>query len=158
MGREQIDDFWRFYDEHASQTRQNESLRATAISIMSGFAGAMAALAGQDGLGNADIPAASIVTVLGVLGFLLSLSHYAKSREHIRIMGEIRDEVIKLGGGDTNLVRAKGEDRFKHDQVKRPVLRTSDWRWWLWALLPLLVAVAGVALVILSIVGVPAPD
>ena len=158
VSREKVNDLWRFYDEHASQTRQNESLRATAISIMVGFAGVLAAVAGQDGLGNADIPAAAIVTVLGVLGFLLSLSHYAKSREHIKIMGVIRDEIEELGGADTNGVRKRGEQRFKDDQANRLVLRTSGWRWRLWAILPLLVAIAGVALVILSIVGVPAPD
>lgn len=156
--RNQIGDLWKFYDEHASQTRQNESLRATAISIMSGFAGAMVALAGQDGLGPSDIPAATIVIVLGVLGLLLSLSHYAKSREHIRIMGIIRDEIKALGGADTNSARKRGTQRFQEDQADQPMLRMSGWRWRLWALLPLLVAIAGLALVILSIVGVSAPD
>ena len=31
---ESIGDLWAFYAEHAAQSRQNESLRATAISIM----------------------------------------------------------------------------------------------------------------------------
>lgn len=157
MTQDLISDLWRFYDEHASQSRQNESLRSTAISIMCGFAGAMAALAGQDGLGNADLPAAFIVFVLGVLGFALSLSHYAKSREHIRIMGATRKEIINLGGADTVTVRKRGEARFAADQVDRKVLKTVGWRWWLWALLPVLVALAGVALIMLSIVEVPAP-
>ena len=170
-----IDDLRRYYAEHADQSRQNESLRATAISILSGFAGAMAGLAATDGLGAADIPVAIIVTVLGGIGFLLSLSHYAKSREHIRILGIVRDRIRDLGGFDTDPVRDAAGAKFRRDQGRpddddpggqaatRPgllemlALRTVTWRWWLWALLPLVISLVGIVLLVLAIVGVAPP-
>jgi hypothetical protein len=152
-----IDDLWRFYAEHAEQSRQNESLRATAISILSGFAGAMAGLAANDGLGASDLPVALIVTLLGFIGFLLSLSHHAKSREHIRILGIARDHITAAGGYDTDPVRTAGSEKFQDDQKTKRAYRTVEWRWWLWALLPLLIAAVGILLIVLSIVGVAPP-
>ena len=45
----------------------------------------MTGIATNDGLGAVDLPVAIIVTLLGAIGFFLSLSHYAKSREHVKI-------------------------------------------------------------------------
>ena len=69
-----IENLRRFYAEHADQVRQNETLRATALSIIGVAAGAMAAIAATDGIHREDLPVAIIVTALGVVGFFQSLS------------------------------------------------------------------------------------
>lgn len=91
-----IPGLWRYYEEHASQARQHENLRATVTSILSSIAAAVVGLASLGGLDRADLPAGIVVVVLALLGVALSLKHYERNRLHTRILAAIRDEVARL--------------------------------------------------------------
>ena len=61
-------DLWRFYEEHATQARQHENMRATVTSTLAAIAAAVIGLAGVGGLSTADVPAGLAVVVLSSLG------------------------------------------------------------------------------------------
>jgi hypothetical protein len=116
---ETIPGLWRFYEEHASQARQHETLRATVTSILSAIAAAVVSLASLGGLDKADIPAGTIVIVLALLGVALSLKHYERNRLHTKILEAIRDEITRLDQDQTAIPRStqkiRGEAEKEHN-------------------------------------------
>jgi hypothetical protein len=167
-----IEFLWRYYEEHAAQARQHETLRASVASILGGIGAAVVALAGTDGMTRTDAFAGVVVIALGILGAALSIKHYERNRMHTRIMGEIRDEISalqqkpELGPRRTGAIRAAAEKY--HNKTFTLFERRSDCgrkseentvarsRWvrlrlhTLWLLLNLFVALVGVLLVIAS--------
>jgi disulfide bond formation protein DsbB len=91
-----VGNLWRFYEEHASQARQHENLRATVVSILSSIAAAVVALVGVGGINHADIPASVVVILLGLLGVALGIKHYERNRMHTEVMGAVRCEITRL--------------------------------------------------------------
>jgi cytochrome c biogenesis protein CcdA len=94
--KDSVGNLWRFYEEHASQARQHENLRATVTSILCSIAAAVVALAGLGGLNRTDIPAGIVVVLLSFLGVGLGIKHYERNRFHTSIMGAVRDEITRL--------------------------------------------------------------
>ncbi|MEV0175966.1 hypothetical protein AB0I00_33260 [Streptomyces sp. NPDC050803] len=91
-----IADLWRYYDEHAAQARQHETLRATVTSILAAISAAVVALSGVGGLSTADIPAGVVVLVLSVLGVALSIKHYERNRFHTKVLAATRTAIDNL--------------------------------------------------------------
>ena len=153
---DRLDGLWRYYDEHASQARQHEQLRAAVTSALVGVTGAMIALAGVGGLTLADIPTGVAIVAIGGLGVLLSLKHYEQNRFHTTVMGETRKEIDALarsgsGGRSTADIRrqAKRDHSDEHKWLSK--LRLHG----LWAALPGGLALLGLIVIVLAITGVP---
>lgn len=164
-----IPSLWRFYDEHASQARQHENLRATATSILSGIAAAVVGLASLGGLDRADIPASLVVISLALLGVALSLKHYERNRLHTKVMEEIRDEITRLDQHEEAVPRSTQDIRREAENthnttftiLKKPKTDRAFASPWtkvrlhlLWLGLPVAVGVVGALLIILAFVGV----
>jgi cation transport ATPase len=166
---ETLPGLWRFYEEHASQARQHEDLRATVTSILCAIAAAVVGLASLGGLDKADIPAGIVVVVLALLGVALSLKHYERNRLHTEILGAIREEITRLDQDETAVPRSTQEIRreaekkhnssftiLKHQEkvAKSPWVKVRLHILWLG--LPIAVGVVGVLVIVLAIVGVAA--
>ena len=164
-----IPSLWKYYDEHASQARQHENLRATATTILSGIAAAVVGLAGLGGLDRADIPAGLVVVLLALLGVALSLKHYERNRLHTDILDAVRDEIDRLDEDDaatphcTKQIRREAVQEHNTSFTvlkgsKRKGNFASPWTkvrlHLLWLGLPSAVGVVGALLVILAFVGV----
>jgi hypothetical protein len=155
-----VSDLWRFYDEHAAEARQHETLRATVTSILVGFAAALVGFASTGGLEPSDIPAGVLVIVIGVLGGLLSLKHYERNRLHTRILGAIRLEITELRKDPKRAFRSTGEirdaaekkhnEKFRLDRKKGGSWLVRTRLFQLWIALDLLVAVVGAVIVVVS--------
>ena len=166
-----IDDLWRFYDEHADQARQHETLRATVTSILAGFSAALVGFAGVGGLERADAPAGALLIVFGLLGAPLSLKHYERNRFHTTVMGTVRSEIQTLRANPRHRPTSPGALRqraeHKHEgefSLRRRARRSSTPKperlapWLvrvrlahLWAALPLAIAVVGVVVLIAAL-------
>jgi hypothetical protein len=122
-GATTISNLWRFYDEHASQARQHETLRANVTSTLAAIAAAIVALAGVGGLSRADVPAGLVVVLFGALGIALSLKHYEHNRLHTKIMHEIRTHIDSAVGPDAqpsqSTVRIREAGKTKHNATFR---------------------------------------
>jgi hypothetical protein len=166
-----IPGLWKFYEEHASQARQHENLRATATTILSGIAAAVVGLAGLGGLDRADVPAGLVVVLLALLGVGLSLKHYERNRLHTDILAAVRDEITRLDQDDaatphsTQQIRGEAEESHNANfTVLKGSMRQGNFAspWTkvrlhlLWLGLPIAVGVVGALLVILAFVGVDA--
>lgn len=165
-----VGNLWRYYEEHASQARQHENLRATVTSILSSIAAAAIALAGLGGLDGADIPSGIVVALLAVLGLGLSIKHYERNRMHTRIMGAVRDEITRLDQhpkADPRSTQAIRDDAEEEHNAGFRVLKrkgarkTNSRSVWprirlhlLWLGLPLAIGIVGVLVLVLSFVGV----
>jgi len=148
-----VNDLWHYYEENATQARQHENLRATASSVLVGFAAALVGLVGVDGMAEDDIPAAVLVIGIGVLGALLSLKHYERNRMHSAILKVARSQIDRLRGRGSKApeslsnVRKTGvsEHESQHSRILVWMPAHS-----LWAALHLFVAGVGVLLVVLA--------
>lgn len=147
-----IDDLWQFYQEHATQVRQEQNLRAAVTSTLAGFAGVMVAFAGIGGLRHSDVPAACAVIILGGLGTLLSLAHYRKERLHVLVLSETRRAIVKEGGYPTKEVRDRAEQRHLTEYLIPKIVDQPLWK--LWVFLPGLIAIVGAALLVMAVVEV----
>jgi hypothetical protein len=158
-----VSDLWRYYDEHAAEARQHETLRATVTSILVGFAAALVGLASTGGLEPSDIPAGVLVIAIGVLGALLSLKHYERNRLHVRIMGRVREEITELRKDPQRAALSTSELRFEAENEHqarffrrgKKRLRKGSWivrtqLFQLWLVLDVLVAVVGVVIVVVA--------
>ena len=164
-----IDDLWRYYDEHAAQARQHETLRATVTSILAGFSAALVGFAGVGGLERADAPAGVLLIVFGLLGALLSLKHYERNRFHTTVMGTVRGEIETLRANPKHRPTSPGALRQgaeqKHEDEfslrRRKAGRSERLAPWLvrvrlaqlWAALPLAIAVVGVVVLIAALLS-----
>jgi hypothetical protein len=155
-----VSDLWRFYDEHAAQARQHETLRATVTSILTGFAAALVGFAGIGGLEPSDVPAGVFVVLIGVLGALLSLKHYERNRFHVQVLAAVRREIDRLrptpervaaSTGDLRKV-ATGEHKAEFSQkVKYGSLLVQLSLFQLWVALHLAIAAVGAVIVAVSL-------
>jgi hypothetical protein len=93
---ESISDLWRFYDEHAAQARQHETLRAAVTTILAGFAATMVGIVTRDGFERADILPGALIIVIGLIGAALSLKHYERNRFHTTVLRFTRKEITRL--------------------------------------------------------------
>jgi len=171
-----ISDLWRFYDEHAAQARQHETLRATVTSTLGAFAAALVGFAGVGGLERADAPAGALLIVFGLLGAPLSLKHYERNRFHTKVMSTVRDEIATLRGNpghaaSTHQLRKRAKKEHQQEFSLRqtraektkqlPPLQSKTTQpvswvvrvnlWQLWAALPLAITVVGVVILIASL-------
>jgi len=152
-----VADLWRFYDEHATQARQHESLRATVTSILTGFAAVLVGFASTGGLQRSDVPAGVLVISIGLLGALLSLKHYERNRFHVKVLGEVRKEIGtvrgELGRPLTSEVRERATKEHRADFSKKVGGRwiETSHLYQLWVALDLLVSAVGVVIVVGSL-------
>ena len=161
-----VGNLWRFYEEHASQARQHENLRATVISILSSIAAAVVALVGAGGINHADIPASVVVVLLGLLGIALGIKHYERNRMHTQIMAAVRRE-IDSNATSSNTREIRDEAVRLHNETflawPWPRQKRLHGTFWtrvplhiLWLLLPLAIALLGLVVLLLCFVGVSA--
>jgi hypothetical protein len=166
-----IGDLWRYYDEHAAQARQHETLRATVTGALGGFAVALVGFAGVGGLEAADAPAGVLLIVFGLLGAPLSLKHYERNRFHTEVMGSVRKEIATLranpkhGPVSTGVLReraktkhnqefslrGRGTDEMEKPRPASPLVRIRLWP--IWAAFPIAIAVVGVVILIASLIS-----
>lgn len=171
-----IANLWRYYDEHAAQARQHETLRATVTSILAAISAAVVALSGVGGLSTADIPAGVVVLVLSVLGVALSIKHYERNRFHTKVLSATRTAIDNLQRDPalevprTGDLREAGERKHEkkfsvrrrpsedEDSPERPAVKVSPWvdvqLHMLWLGLPVCIGLVGVLLIVLSAIGV----
>jgi hypothetical protein len=167
-----VADLWHFYDEHAAQARQHESLRATVTSTLAAIAGAIGALAGVGGFTRSDIPAGALVVVISCLGVALSLKHFERNRWHITLMRQTQREIeqLRLRGlhiptrEEVRLMDqiwddAKKEHNANFSTARKPKREgNSPWVRWrlyrMWIGLPLLIGGFGVLVMLLGWWGV----
>ncbi len=166
-----ISDLWRYYDEHAAQARQHETLRATVTSILAGFAATVVGIVTGHGLTRQDILPGALIVALGVIGGALSLKHYERNRFHTTMLGVIRDEITRLRTTpldatplSTHALRRKGTKKHEAEFGRRKAEKTArnqpdDKRpsalvrarlFVLWLALPLTIVLAGVIVVIVA--------
>ncbi|QGQ19271.1 hypothetical protein GC089_08550 [Cellulomonas sp. JZ18] len=154
-----IADLWRFYEEHAEQARQHETLRASATSVLAGIASAVLAFVGVDGINRSDVPAGLAVVLVSTLGVVLSLKHYERNRMHTAVMKATRDEIetLRRSGGrgrSASAISAKAVAQHDRDfavlrrrhQARSRVTRARLHL--LWAALPGGIGVVGVVVVV----------
>ncbi|WP_345012032.1 hypothetical protein [Streptomyces shaanxiensis] len=169
-----IANLWRYYDEHAAQARQHETLRATVTSILAAISAAVVALSGVGGLSTADIPAGVVVLVLSVLGVALSIKHYERNRFHTKVLSATRTAIDDLQRNPalevprTGDLRKAGKREHKEEfsvrrrpaehSPERPAVKVSPWvdvrLHMLWLGLPVCIGLVGVLLIVLSAIGV----
>jgi hypothetical protein len=102
-----ISDLWRFYDEHAAQARQHETLRAAVTTLLAGFAATIVGTVTSDGFQRDDVLAGALVMAIGFVGALLSLKHYERNRFHMKVLKVTRDEITLLRRAQGSNVGAK---------------------------------------------------
>jgi hypothetical protein len=163
-----VSNLWRYYDEHATQARQHETLRASVTSTLAAISAAVVGLAGIGGFNSADVPAGLVVILISALGVALSLKHHERNRLHYRLLKEIREEIDKASQG-TQSIRSTGDVRQVAENDHNS--NFSVWRrrlapqlagsqivrarlHLLWACLPLGIGVVGVLIVALALIGV----
>lgn len=159
-----IGDLWRYYDEHAAEARQHETLRATVTGTLGGFAAALVGFAGVGGLEAADAPAGALLILFGLLGAPLSLKHYERNRFHTEVMGAVRAEIATLRADPSHKPRSPGQVRTsakcKHNEQfslrRKRTDKPASWLvrvslWHLWTGFPIAIAIVGVVIVIASL-------
>lgn len=150
---QRLDYLWRFYDEHAQQARQHETLRASATSMIGATMAAVIALSGIGGLTTFDVLGGLVVVLLGAAGTLVSLKHYERNRFHARVMGEVRKEVDAVLSHAERIPRGTAEVRKHakntHDDEYRMLARLRLHL--IWASIPALMSVIGVIIIVLSL-------
>ena len=92
----EVADLWHFYDEHATQARQHETLRATVTGTLAAIAAAVVTLSGIGGLSMADIPAGAVLIVVGALGVALNVKHFERNRWHAEVMWTVQQEIERI--------------------------------------------------------------
>ena len=92
----EVADLWHFYDEHATQARQHETLRATVTGTLAAIAAAVVTSSGIGGLSMADIPAGFVLIVVGALGVALNVKHFERNRWHAEVMWTVQQEIERL--------------------------------------------------------------
>ena len=88
-----LDLYWKMYNEHATQGRHHETLRATVSGLL------VAAVAALIGLGKSDGQAVQIgwtVVSISVLGCLLNLKHYERNRLHTTVLAAFHDQMNSI--------------------------------------------------------------
>ena len=168
-----IRDLWHFYDEHAAQARQHETLRATVTSILAGFAAALVGFAGVGGLEQADAPAGALLIAVGLLGAPIGLKHYERNRLHTDVMHDVREEITRVrrdpkvrtdpGHGPASPGELRDCAEKRHNSAfslrrKKRKERPKSWLvrvhlWQLWAVLRFLILVAGVVILVFSLIS-----
>jgi hypothetical protein len=173
--RWQIDYLLHYYDEHAEQARQHETLRATATSMIGAIMAGVVALTGIGGLTRADIPSGILIVMLGIIGTAISLKHYERNRLHTEIMAVVRKEAetiakarpstvqrwpselrikaVREHNKDWSLFRRRtdsGSSKRVHAKSLLVRLRLS----YLWASLPLVIGSVGIIIIVLASCGV----
>jgi len=160
------DDLWHFYDEHATQARQHETLRATVTTILTAIAAAVTALAGVGGLTLADVPAGMVVVAVSGLGIACNLKHFERNRFHAQVMWQVQQEIERLtqsSRGDAKAMstlwetakRVHGEEfsaRKGKEKGRSVWVRIRLYA--LWAGLPMAIGIVGLLVIVLGIVGV----
>ncbi len=168
-----VDDLWRFYNEHATQARQHESLRAAVTGTLAAIAAAVTTLAGVGGLTTADIPSGLVVIVISALGFALSLKHFERNRFHAEVMNQVLEEIERMRSrSSSRSSEPKPMDELwktaklvhgnKFMTWEKPPTRQARSPWVkirlyvLWAGLPLGIGVVGLLVIILGFAGISA--
>ena len=169
-----VSDLWRFYDEHAAQARQHETLRSSVTATLSGVAAAVVGFAGVNGIERADLLPGATVILLGVLGIALSIKHYERNQFHVAVLSETRKDIDSARAQTTfkprltRAIRKEAKEVHARKFTLRLGLRTkaetnvpvdgqSPWvsvpLHLLWLLLPALVAVIGVIVCVLALMA-----
>lgn len=168
---DRIDYLWKYYDEHAQQARQHETLRANATSIIGAIMAALVALASVGGFSRSDAATGLLVVLLGVLGTLISLKHYERNRLHTAIMNAARREIELAALQEDSYPRLPSDVRTetvaKHnstwtikgrhlhqgsdadDPPISPIVRCRLSV--LWALVPAMIGLVGLAVIYLAV-------
>lgn len=108
-----ISDLWRFYDEHAAQARQHETLRAAVTTLLAGFAATIVGTVTGDGFQRDDLLPGALVMAIGFVGALLSLKHYERNRFHTKVLKVTRDEITRLRRAQASNVGAKSTNTLR---------------------------------------------
>jgi hypothetical protein len=144
------------FQEHRTHARHTETLRSAVISILIVASAGLVTLATYDDkVNSADLPAALLLVVFGLLGTMFSLYHTTKILQHKARASEYRRELdttvfASTGGGGLQDIR----DRVK---FSNPVVRRMldpmgvPISLILWCALPLLISVIGMWLARLAV-------
>jgi len=135
-----------WYQEENNFARHHEELRGTAANVIVAVAaGGLGLIAFDQKLLLDDLPLATIVALLGVLGAVLSAKQYERVRLHLNRARQFEaclDELVpkidlmKLRKAGTRI----NEEQFPH---------LAKWRlYWFWVALNVIIALIGAVLVI----------
>jgi hypothetical protein len=135
--------FWGMYQEHTTQGRHHEAQRTSANTIIAAVAGGVVALIGNKDITVAKGPLAAFLIALGLFGVIFTLKQTERSKFHIRMAKEYREElnyIVNLGQ-----VRRKAGKDYGLSSLSGLGL------WVVWMSLDIFIAVLGVLLLILSL-------
>src|SRR5579859_6943211 len=145
-------DLWRFYEEHAAQARQHETLRAAVATLLTGFAAIIVASAVSDGFKRADIFDGVVIVLTGVVGALLTLKHYERNRFHTNVLKKTRDKIEQGREGQAfDDQREEPESRtfllLRQHATDDEGLHVPIPAFLLWLLLPIVIVAAGAVII-----------
>jgi hypothetical protein len=131
---------WKLYRENRKQARHHETLRATGSTLITAGAAALLAALTQQKVGNADLPLAIFIMIIGVFGIIFSWKEYELVRLHV----DRSDKFLELLN--------KSDTTYDLLTVKKAADKAHSWRFpilyrlrlnFLWLLLHFLTFVLG---------------
>ncbi len=129
------------YGEELSYAKHHSSMRSNITGLICAIAGAVLALAGNDGLSESDLPLTIFIALLGLFGVLFNLKQYERGHLHRIRATKIREALdAKFPSAQILALRKKAAAVSKK---QHPLLRKIDLHF-LWCSLNAGVLVLGV--------------
>lgn len=142
-------DIWlRMYEEQVRHGRHHETMRSQATNLIVVMSGAALAFVASGNASESDTSVlGAFIIAINVYGFLMSMKHYERSRQHVSVAAEYRTVVSEhspIGGATINDVRSRAKaEHSKHFPVSRRIRAYV-----LWAGLHLVLAILGARFVL----------
>jgi hypothetical protein len=145
LQKAKLDIYWKMYNEHATQARHHETLRASVSTLLVAIIGALLGLLTK---GTASKATGWFILLICALGFLLNLKHYERNRLHVTVVRGFRKVLDTVPPSRLELTSTNETARKAHE-AKHPLvsqLRLHD----LWTLIFGLLALIGFYFIVCS--------
>jgi hypothetical protein len=116
------DVLWGMYQEHCTQARHHETMRATMSNLMLALSGGILGLVSFKELSRDTWPITLFLAFLGSFGAVFSAKHYERFRFHTTAAAEFRYKLqTLLSGTDLGAIRKLAGERHreKHPLIGR---------------------------------------
>jgi hypothetical protein len=121
---------WRMFDEHMTQSRQQESLRSSVTTMLITLSAVVVGFITFDKeLSRSDLPASFLLSALGVFGALFAAKHYERFMFHIARARAYRDEIERLFA-DTDWTALREQADAKHRAEFPRLVDMRQHRFW----------------------------
>ena len=137
----------RFYEEHATQARQHETLRSNMSNLMMVISGAIIAVISAAKFDLYTLPLSMFLIFFGYYGRNFSRKHYGKNRFHNAVMFEIRKEIEKHPNIKSPKLTYNIKKRAKWDNKSDPELSLHEF----WERLLISISIIGIGFFVISL-------